>query len=111
MAKKIAISYNGKRYVLEFTRTVVKRMEGQGFRIMDIDEMPMTMFTALFNGAFEANHSAVKGTTREKIYDSLKNRKKLVQTLMEMYVDTYNTLFDDEEEAADEGNPGWEVTE
>ena len=48
MAKKITIPYNGKTYTLEFTREVVKRMEAQGFRITEIDNMPMTMITALF---------------------------------------------------------------
>ena len=111
MAKKITIPYNGKTYTLEFTREVAKRMEAQGFRITEIDNMPMTMITSLFNGAFEANHPAVKGTTKEKIFGSLKCRKKLIQTLAEMYVDTYNTLFDDDEDEADEGNPGWGVME
>lgn len=111
MAKKITIPYNGKTYTLEFTREVVKHMESQGFRITEIDNMPMTMITALFNGAFEANHPAVKGATKEKIFGSLKRRKKLIQTLAEMYADTYNTLFDDDEDEADEENPGWGVTE
>ena len=53
----------------------------------------------------------MKGATKEKIFGSLKSRKKLIQTLAEMYADTYNTLFDDDEDEADEGNPGWGVTE
>lgn len=111
MAKKITIPFNSKTYTLEYTREAVKKMEAGGFRITEIDSMPVVMTTALFNGAFEANHPAVKKAAREKIYDGLKNRKKLIQTLAEMYADTFNTLFDDDEDGADEGNPGWEVAE
>lgn len=111
MAKKITIPYNGKTYTLEFTREVVKCMERQGFRIAEIDNMPMTVITALFNGAFDANHPAMKSMTKEKIFSGLKCRKELIQALVEMYADTYNALFDDDEDEADEGNPGWGVTE
>lgn len=111
MAKKITIPYNGKTYTLEFTREVVKSMERQGFRIAEIDNMPMTVITALFNGAFDANHPAMKDATKEKIFGGLRNRKELIQILVEMYADTYNTLFDEDDGEADEGNPGWGIME
>lgn len=114
MAKKITIPYNGKIYTLEFTREVAMGMEKKGFRITEIDNMPFVMITLLLNNAFEANHHAVKDTTRAKIIDSIKgkeNRMKLIRTLAEMYADTYNTLFGGDEDEEDEGNPGWEVTE
>lgn len=111
MAKKITIPYNGKTYTLEYTRESARTMEKQGFKIGSISDMPLTMITALFNGAFLVNHSGCKAETKEKIYDSLKNRSKLVQTLSEMYADTYNTLLDPEEDDGNEGNAGWEVAE
>lgn len=112
MAKKITIPYKGKTYTLEFTRTVVKTMEKQGFKLDELSSMPLTMITALFNGAFLVNHPNLKSETKEKIYDGLKNRTKLVQTLVEMYAEAYNSLFDEEEEdEADEGNSGWGVME
>lgn len=111
MAKKITIPYAGKTYTLEYTRTTVKMMEKQGFKLDELSSMPLTMVTALFNGAFLVNHPNLKGDTKEKIYDGLKNRTKLVQTLVEMYAEAYNSLFDEDEEEADEGNSGWGVME
>lgn len=111
MAKKITIPYNGKTYTLEYTREIVKRMEGQGFKLASLEDMPLTTVTALFNNAFSVNHPSTGGTTKEKIYASLKNRRALIQTLMEMYAAAYNSLFDEEEEETDEGNAGWGVME
>lgn len=110
MAKKITIPYNGKTYTLEYTRATAKMTEKQGFRLNELDSMPLTMVTILFNGAFLVHHPNLKGEIKEKIYDGLKNRSGLVQVLAEMYVDAYNSLFDAEDED-DEGNSGWGVME
>ena len=37
MAKQLTFSYNGKDYVLEFTRNTVRQMESGGFIADDID--------------------------------------------------------------------------
>lgn len=111
MAKKIAIPYNGKTYTLEYTRRTASIVEKQGFQITELTDKPATMIPLLFHGAFLANHTNVKGETKEKIFDSMKRRSKLVEALAEMYADAYNTLFDDGEDEGDEGNPGWEMTE
>lgn len=110
MAKTIKIPYGGKTYTLEYTRKIASTMEKQGFNINELGDKPATMIPLLFHGAFLMHHPNTKGDTKEKIYDSLKNRTKLVQALAEMYADAYNSLFDNDEEA-DEGNPGWEVVE
>lgn len=111
MAKKITIPYNGKTYTLEYNRRIAATMEKQGFNINELGDKPATMIPLLFHGAFLMHHSNTKGETKEKIYDGLKNRSKLVQALAEMYAEAYNTLFDDGEDEGDEGNPGWEMTE
>lgn len=111
MAKKITIPYNGKTYTLTYTRSTVRMMEKQGFKINELTDMPATMIPLLFHGAFLANHPNTKGDTKEAIFDSLGNRSKLVEVLVEMYADTYNTLFDNGDEDADEGNSGWAVAE
>ena len=110
MAKQIKIPYGGKTYTLEYNRKTASLMEKNGFRIAELGDAAATMIPLLFHGAFLANHPNVKGETKDKIYDALKNRTKLVQTLAEMYADTYNALLDNGEDA-DEGNSGWEVVE
>lgn len=111
MAKKITIPYNGKTYTLQFNRDIASSMEKQGFDIHQLTDKPASMIPMLFHGAFLLNHPNTKGATKEKIYDNLRCRTKLVQTLGEMYIDAYNTLFDDEDDVDDEGNPGWGMVE
>lgn len=110
MATKVTISYSGKTYTLEYTRRTAATLQKQGFVLDSIGDKPAIMIPLLFHGAFLANHPNVKGETKEKIFDGLRNRSGLVQTLMEMYADANNTLFDSEEDG-DEGNPGWGVME
>lgn len=110
MAKKISIPYNGKKYVLEFTRSTVSAMEKAGFSINELSAKPATMIPMLFSGAFAANHSNTKVATINKIYDGLGDKQGLVKTLAEMYSDSVYTLLADEDEE-NEGNPGWEAVE
>lgn len=109
MAKKITIPYNGKTYVLEYTRKTVSIMERQGFVLSQLADKPATMIPLLFNGAFLVNHGNTKNEVKDAVFNSLNDRSKLVQTLTEMYHEAYSVLLDDGED--DEGNPGWEVTE
>lgn len=111
MAKKITIPYGGKTYTLEFDRKVASTMEKQGFNINELAEKPAVMVPLLFHGAFLMNHPNAKGETKERIFDAMKSRTKLIQALAEMYVETYNTLFDAGDEDGDEGNPGWGMME
>ena len=110
MAKKISIPYNGKKYVLEFTRSTVSAMEKAGFSINELSEKPATMIPMLFRGAFAADHPNTKVATLDKIYDSLSNKSSLVKALVEMYSEAVYTLLSDEDEE-NEGNPGWEAVE
>nr|DAF27262.1 MAG TPA: protein of unknown function (DUF5055) [Caudoviricetes sp.] len=110
MAKKISIPYNGKKYVLEFTRSTASAMEKAGFSINELGAKPATMIPMLFSGAFAANHSNTKVATINKIYDGLGDKQGLVKTLAEMYSDSVYTLLADEDEDS-EGNIGWEAVE
>lgn len=111
MAKKVTIPYGGKTYTLEFNRRIASTMEKQGFSIGELTDKPATMIPLLFHGAFLMNHPNTKGETKEKIYEGLKSRAKLISALAEMYVEAYNTLFDAGEDEEDEGNPGWGMME
>jgi len=68
MAKQIIFEFEGKEYVLEFTRKSIETMERQGFVASDIVDKPMTTLPALFAGAFLAHHRYVKKELVDEIY-------------------------------------------
>ena len=76
MAKQLTFSYNGKDYVLEFTRNTVRQMESGGFIADDIDTKPMTVLPALFAGAFLAHHRFEKQSVIEEIYSKMKDKMR-----------------------------------
>lgn len=106
-AKIITISYGGKTYTLEFSRTVVRMMENQGFVLSNIDDKPVTTIPDLFAGAFRKNHSSVSRKTIDEIYEHTTHRSELVGKLAEMYNETVSTLFDEPEDG-DEGEANWD---
>lgn len=111
--KKIAFDYGTGHYTLEFTRASVKQMEQNGFDMSRLEGQPMTMLTALFEGAFIANHKRTFANKPllEEMLGKFKNREKLYDTLMGMYNDTLMTLFDgDEGDEDDAGNVDWGVS-
>jgi hypothetical protein len=101
---KIAITYDKKEYVLEYSRQSVKTMESQGFVLDELTSKPMTMIPMLFNGAFIKNHKGIKRNLMEEIYDELGDKTGLMEALMGMYADTLATLTDDK---AETGNASW----
>lgn len=100
---KINMTYNKTEYVLEYNRQSVKTLEGQGFRLDEITNMPMTMIPMLFHGAFFKNHKGIKRSLIDEIYDGIGDKTGLIQALAEMYAETLSTLTDD----AGEGNVTW----
>ena len=110
MAKQIVINYQDKKYVLEFNRNAVQTMERNGFVLEEIETKPMTMILALFTGAFIQHHSSVKRTTVEAIYDFLPQKRRLLETLVEMYHETLTSLMDAsdvEDDGDDSKNEAW----
>ena len=102
---KIALTYEDKEYVLEFSRQTVRQMEGQGFAIEEVTSKPMTMIPLLFTGAFLKNCKGVKRRTIDDIYDNISDKTGLIEALMEMYAETLSTLTDEKEE----GNVSWAI--
>jgi hypothetical protein len=100
---KITMTYNKTEYVLEYNRQSVKTLEGQGFRLDEIANMPMTMIPMLFHGAFYKNHKGIKRSLIDEIYEGIGDKTGLIQALAEMYAETLSTLTDD----AGEGNVTW----
>ena len=108
MSKKIKLSYEGKEYTLEYTRNTALALEQSGFVLSDVRNKPVSSLVTLFNGAFVANHRRLEGSVVEKIFDSLKDKDKLLAALVGMYDETVSSLMDSSD---DEGNATWEMTQ
>ena len=100
---KITMTYNKTEYTLEYNRQSVKTLEGQGFRLDEVANMPMTMIPLLFHGAFYKNHKGIKRNLIDEISEGIGDKAGLIQALAEMYAETLSTLTDD----AGEGNVSW----
>lgn len=96
---------NGDEYVLEFDRDSVTYLEKLGFSLELYSKQPMTMMPLLFRGAFFKNHKFVKQTVIDDLYDDIKNRNKLMNALVEMVGDSYQSLVADD----NQGNADWEI--
>lgn len=105
MAKQLKFTFEGKEYVLEYTRRTVMRMEKNGFVAADVESKPMTTLPALFRGAFLAHHPFVKEDVIDKIYDKMTNKEALIGKLAEMYAEPITALVEEPEEK--EGNVEW----
>lgn len=108
MAKTISFSYDGKDYVLEFTRASVTQMQRSGFRASDITDRYMDVLPDLFAGAFLAHHPKVKRSQVSEIFDHFTNKTELVNKLAEMYNDPLEQLMAEPDED-DEKNVKWEA--
>lgn len=115
MSTKVTITYQNNEYVLEYSRNAVKQMEQQGFVLDQISDKPMTMVPLLVYGAFMKNNKGIKRNLVDEIYENLVDKigsdgeTGFIQTLLEMYAETVNTLTDNN--PADEGNQAvWKVT-
>lgn len=95
----VEVELDGKAYTLTFTRTVVKRMEREGFVPASIDAMPATAMEALIKGAFEARHPSMTAEQRLGVWMALGRKDELINALMELYMAPINALIADPTEA------------
>lgn len=105
--KKIEFNYNGKDYLLEYSRKTVAMMEQKGFIVTELAKKPALMLPMAFEGLFYKNHKNIRESEVEEIFDKFKNKNALLQKIGEMLNETYNTLQDDPED--EEGNIDWKV--
>lgn len=106
---QINFDYNGKHYCLEYTRETVKMMEAGGFDPGMVGSRPALSLEQMWAGAFLANHRSTSNTVIRKLYDQMKNKSKLFETLKEMIAETYESLMPDDSED-DQGNVEWTAT-
>ena len=107
MAKTITLEVEGTRYLLEYTRDSVERVEQQGFTTRGLAESPATMIPILVRGAFAEHHRLTSRNVIDKIYASIHDKDKFVSKLAEMYAEAVETLFAEPDETA--GNSNWEA--
>ena len=101
----IKLKANGKEYILEYDRETITILEKSGFGLDKYSNQPMTMRPLLFKCAFYKHHRFMKEQEKEEIYDNLKNRNKLMNALVDMVAEAYESLIKDDEE----GNADWEI--
>ena len=98
-------TFEGKEYVLEFTRRTVTEMEKKGFIAAEVEQKPMSTLPALFEGAFLAHHRFVKKDVIDNIFAHMTNKEDLIGKLAEMYNEPIMALVEEPEE--NEGNVSW----
>lgn len=105
----INFTYQGKEYRLGFSRQSVRQLEGQGFKIGEIGDMPASMIPVFFYGAFQLNHRGIKRKLADEIWKVIGNKNDLILALGELYAETIEDLMSDGD---DEGETiAWERTE
>lgn len=110
MNTKITLTYKGVPYTLEYDRMSVKTIEANGFNINDFIAKPMSNIELAFAGAFIKHHRKTKQALISEIYDKCPDKEKLVEALIQMIQETYESLFDTANED-DEGNASWEIVD
>lgn len=107
MARTVSFTYKNVNYTLGFNRNTAVFLEQQGFTVDGMENKPNIFVPMLFNASFAQYHRGVKRNLIDEIYEKLPNKRDLLRVLLEAYVETSNTLFD-EPESGDEGNLMWE---
>lgn len=107
MDKSISFEYEGREYVLCFTRRTVEKLEKLGFESNAVDTKMMTMLPLFFWGSFLAKQPFVKKELTDEVLLKFKNKEALYEKLSELYNEPMSSLIDD---PADEGNAiAWEA--
>ena len=112
MAKTITFTFEKTAYTLEYTRETVSALEQNGLTlsdVRDIGEKPITTVMLLFTGAFMVHHrkAATQSGRIEKIWESIPNKRELIDTLVEMYTEPLDALMDEPDD--EKGKTEWKV--
>lgn len=109
MAKtlKLKDSVTEREYTLEFNRKSIELMERQGFRINELEGMPMSGIMQLVEGAFRMHHPTVSKEAIEAVYSRLQGKTEFIGALAELYAEPIKALTEDPEESV--GNVSWAV--
>ena len=106
MAYAVTFTYDKVNYTLDFDRNTAVLLEQQGFSVENVYTKPNTYIPMLFYYAFAKYHKHIKRNLVDEIYKKMPKKQELVKALVELYLETGNSLFDEPE--GDEGNLTWE---
>ena len=106
MNTKIRFTYKDVPYTLEYDRDIISTLEDAGFSAKEFANAPMKNLNLAFKGAFLKNHRKTKDSIIDEIYTNMKDKEKLISTLLTMIDECYSTLFDEED---NEGNIEWDT--
>ena len=106
MANAVTFTYKSENYTLDFDRNTAVLLEQQGFKVENVYEKPNTYIPMLFYYAFAKYHRGIKRNLVDEIYEKMPKKQELIKVLVELYLETGNSLFDEPE--GDEGNLTWE---
>lgn len=96
---------NNRDYTLEFSRDSIRFAEGRGFRIIDVDNFPMSKTYEFFWYAFRMHHPSVSLAQAEKLLDRLGGMTEpLAQRLGELWAVPFEALASSQEDDGDEKN-------
>ena len=103
MSKQIIIPFQDEKYILEYTRKSIEKLEQGGFKVSDVKDKPVSTLPVLFAGAFLAHHPYVKKEVVDAIFAQCADKETLLQKLGEMYNDPIRVMTESE------GNLKWEA--
>jgi hypothetical protein len=106
MANAVTFTYKSVSYTLDFDRNTAMLLEQQGFKVENVYEKPNTYIPMLFYYAFAKYHKGIKRNLVDEIYEKMPKKQELIKALVDLYLETGNSLFDEPE--GDEGNLMWE---
>lgn len=99
----VKFTYDGTDYALGFNRKTAAAAQSAGLDIEKITTQPLVQIPELVFWAFKMNHPTIKRSKTEEIYGKIGDKTGLISALMEDYVATYQTLFDDNEDGGEGG--------
>lgn len=105
--REVRFDYEGKDYVLAFTRESVKEMENAGFDFEEAKGKVLNTCEKLFYGAFAVYHRGIKRKLVDEIWANMDNKEALVEELIEMVSETVENYM--KCEADNPKKISWEV--
>lgn len=105
---QIVITWHGTEYTLEFSRETASIAENTfDIAITDLQRGKFSKVPEFFYCAFIMHHSKIEISTTNAIWRDCEDKTGLLTTLIELYYNTVNSLFDGNTE---EGNAaGWKA--
>lgn len=93
MSKKLEFTIDEQQYTLEFTRAAYAEMERAGFRLDNVDAMPLTSTYFLFWGALRKNHPTVTLDRASRLFDTLIDEGYELSDILGALVELMNEVF------------------